>query len=1309
MAPSSIHAHSDLESQGAAGVLTKTVVRSPVIHWILHARIRHKTLNDAVFVGNDFVHVRQVGQQGHLEHIATKDDFDAQIRAAAVFKVDPDPFYEDFLVKIEDGTAAHKSAAPDLLVLTLSTNDLVFIYLEVQSDGSLQFVQQTLPLPTFDHILYQPGEHVAIDPHYRALAVAASEREVIIYSAKPRASVAQQIRSGDQKWCPVAAQRPLQVDGIIQHIDFLIPPDDDEDHIILLLVVIDRLKTKAIWIDWNTATDLHQAQIHRGEPLSSIKTVSSMLVPLRNAAFLVITGNDVRRYKNILTGSISGIPLGSLVDETDDDHDGNSPLRPLWASWCRPHRHRGASREKDHIYLVREDGLVLYIYVMVEGTISNLSAGHLRCHVGRAFASLGDTEGPDILAVAGEMSTGRVVSIGHWPSTNGARVNNLGWQETMEMGLIQDIPNWASSADMVASRLPQSHGRMVPSRDGLYMTSGRQPHGSITEIRYGLEARSTRVELEESQVVTAIWAVPMASNGSLLVLMATPTSTMVYELDASGDETAMISHETEALDLQYRTLEAAITAEGNILQVTEHSICETTSLVANFEDTTILRCDSGDSIKAAAFDSGCDYLVTAQWRKGAHILSCLQLPLSTHSNSMADADDSADWSLPLPSAPLTIAVALMGNKTIAAVATSEHGVILCGVTLHSMKEICRIMPQRVQDLPNLCDHLVLLRNNVTSDIMLVCGLRDGRLHTTVLTIGDNGELHTVNAHTVVFGQSTVRVVAMANQPSQACVMAGPDTCLLQWNGRNADSLCIESLWYSDKDHPGLAQTAVVGCAQVPASDYLAAQHIVGSLAMVSGGHFLLSVVDTTPTAVPRQLEVSGTPNRLIYAEQQKCMVVASLRTGLRAISTNGRTDEKRQIWPVIDFIPSRDSQASYAHDLQPGERVYALLEWSFKEVDKTYAHILVGGSYVKRNGTPGGRISFLQPSHIGSEAASVRSGTSSRFDAPVYALSLYDDLTYVVCYGRFVSLYSFSPKERKWEELCRPLPLANSGVYITVAAPLIHVSTMEDSMITLQLVATPNEDGIAAKLVLVASSPQADRALSHLVLSLPGADAGEHNQVALVSTSDRKIVGLSCRAPNDSVSRRPIADRLLFEADLPRSFTRIRQSDIRPPWKSPLSHGVLLDNIIGTANDGTVLGIALLGNDLWQRLFWLQRMCEWTNHLSPHSWQIPPYSAADSSYDRNERPLPIGINGNAHGDEVMLRTSVDIPTDKHIDGDVLARLLQRGGAQTLERMLRETAEHDDQAGTWMREHLDDELAAVSETIEMLRSVLDRWV
>src|SRR5690242_9830543 len=64
------------------GVLSRTVIHSPVIQWVLPARIRHPDKNDVVFVGEDYIQIKELVESGHLEDVVTKSDFDAKILAA---------------------------------------------------------------------------------------------------------------------------------------------------------------------------------------------------------------------------------------------------------------------------------------------------------------------------------------------------------------------------------------------------------------------------------------------------------------------------------------------------------------------------------------------------------------------------------------------------------------------------------------------------------------------------------------------------------------------------------------------------------------------------------------------------------------------------------------------------------------------------------------------------------------------------------------------------------------------------------------------------------------------------------------------------------------------------------------------------------------------------------------------------------------------------------------------------------------------------------------------------------------------------
>ena len=154
-------------------------------------------------------------------------------------------------------------------------------------------------------------------------------------------------------------------------------------------------------------------------PLESARHVPSLLIPLQNAAFLTIIGNEFMKWKSLLSGSVVGIRAGS--PQSKPMYAGNSPREPVWTSWCRPRRVQTSAIANDHLYIVREDGLVFWLQVSQNDSMESCLAEDFQCHAGTAFASLGDESSPDILALAGEMSSGRIGSIGQWPPRKSGR------------------------------------------------------------------------------------------------------------------------------------------------------------------------------------------------------------------------------------------------------------------------------------------------------------------------------------------------------------------------------------------------------------------------------------------------------------------------------------------------------------------------------------------------------------------------------------------------------------------------------------------------------------------------------------------------------------------------------------------------------------------------------------------------------------------------------------------------------------------------------------------------------------------------
>src|ERR1700753_2225531 len=71
-------------SQSQVGLLYRTMLYSPIMKWIFPARLRSINHNDIVFIGEEFVHIKQIMPNGELLHVALKSDFSSRIRAACV-------------------------------------------------------------------------------------------------------------------------------------------------------------------------------------------------------------------------------------------------------------------------------------------------------------------------------------------------------------------------------------------------------------------------------------------------------------------------------------------------------------------------------------------------------------------------------------------------------------------------------------------------------------------------------------------------------------------------------------------------------------------------------------------------------------------------------------------------------------------------------------------------------------------------------------------------------------------------------------------------------------------------------------------------------------------------------------------------------------------------------------------------------------------------------------------------------------------------------------------------------------------------
>lgn len=251
------------------GLLTKTLAHSPVIRWMFPAKIRHRALDDVVFVGEDSIQLKHIETNGHLSHVATKADFDDRIMSARVLgNADHDQgvdFMDEIKVEQHD-TTNRRRLPPQCLVLVLESERIVFMFAFTDDSGAIGFETSSIPLPSFPRGSQKLGKHLAVDPLSRAIAVAAAQESVLVYSAKPMEDDNAQWEDG---FLPISYERPLvRISGVIVLMEFLHPPGNDPDHVILLLVVTNDGTTSLVYVDWLHSADVQTVHCHAPVPIS---------------------------------------------------------------------------------------------------------------------------------------------------------------------------------------------------------------------------------------------------------------------------------------------------------------------------------------------------------------------------------------------------------------------------------------------------------------------------------------------------------------------------------------------------------------------------------------------------------------------------------------------------------------------------------------------------------------------------------------------------------------------------------------------------------------------------------------------------------------------------------------------------------------------------------------------------------------------------------------------------------------------------------------------------------------------------------
>ncbi|RYN55150.1 hypothetical protein AA0114_g3394, partial [Alternaria tenuissima] len=123
------------------GILSQTVIETPLSKLILPATIRHRDLIDIVMVGEDSIQLKEIRDYGHIHHVASKTNFNGgRILTAKVFG-DPReipsskgtglPLHGNYMKHIARKPTTGEEGnmlPPEVIVLSLSNRSLMFLW-----------------------------------------------------------------------------------------------------------------------------------------------------------------------------------------------------------------------------------------------------------------------------------------------------------------------------------------------------------------------------------------------------------------------------------------------------------------------------------------------------------------------------------------------------------------------------------------------------------------------------------------------------------------------------------------------------------------------------------------------------------------------------------------------------------------------------------------------------------------------------------------------------------------------------------------------------------------------------------------------------------------------------------------------------------------------------------------------------------------------------------------------------------------------------------------------------------------------------
>ncbi|KAL2887114.1 thermotolerance protein [Ceratocystis lukuohia] len=1198
------------------GMLSRTVISTPVIRTIVPARIRSPAHNDIVLIGDRFIRVCELRKDDQLYEIARKTDFEPRIVQCHVigYNYEPETMAthdtgdsELPICAILDENAADRGDLPlQILVLLLETHEYVFIFMGSR-DGKPEFVCSHSAGPR-NEMMQDSGLHFSIDPESRYMATAFSKSGFCVFELEPYTTLRQQYRAG-QPLNPIRSWKSKMTNGYVLKMDFLHARDEDPESVILVLVLHVDGSTRIITYEWRNGNNLHEVLRSRrkGYLVLPSKEMPMHIVPLTvKSSFCLITETSLAVCDDILLGNPSFQSIEHDYKEPTPWYHGTD--RPLWASWARPYRRKSYYKRQDNIYIAREDGIVIWLEFRpgeVMATSLEMGDTHLSTSIDTAFTTVSNGFN-DVLVIGGDCGNGSI-----WKPANkkchfskGASTPGLEldctWNQKLGSKGNPMVPWFNTETDQLDIRVP----------DRLFTTSGRGINGGITEHRVGIPA-NIGIEFDYTAVREA-WVLPqpfkVSSTSSqastpLLMLLSQHDSSdvLLFSLDPDGQiEVQQLDSEDTFLDMTYQTLDASYDQHTNLCQITEKSIALYTT-----DDSRVVSLDEilgSKDLKAEHASIGFGLIGVATHFDAAYKLFLLEIdgtnailrggasvPAEITCLCVCQIENSRFILAGLQRDGLTTSLAIYNADSFGPDTTpvSEFSIVSTASSSDGVSSSPHYI-EAFSSIKKLCETetSVVIIGGTRAGYIAIMSLSRGTLECNFLSVRRLGLLPVCLSQT-------------PNDDTGNSIIASSGTSLISLNDYREDhsgrgEFKDASYIFPGDSNDSMRTLPAVHCLSVLPKGVPVQNSSSISVLMVTSKGVHIAELEKKARPVPRLIPIPGSPKRVLFSHTLDCLVVSTFeknRPTLLFIDANTGEDlsiptsRTGVVWPSISGLG------------EDGDRILCVKEWLYTKDNNQFLFFLV---CLKSKKMLIVSTSPVQDStKIGNRALKYWTAHKIRGDEdPVYC-----------AHASGQNLYYSSGNNLNWAYLDNEDKKFKNKATLRLNSPVISIEDYGKDIIIMTamqsiLVLSPKEgENGAGFFQILNTDPKPLMGNCKMAI---GSDDSPTSPFPLMLLGDREQK-VSCRWVPKSAGAEI---ENMFEGMMNGSIRKFCRARSQPNWwfkQTGPRFGRIpstLDDaeVFGVALDGTVDHFSLLDMDGWRFLSLVETMAMHTPEICPFSY-----------------------------------------------------------------------------------------------------------